>query len=186
MSRWNHPNQGFKKGHPFYNGVEKGWFKKGHTPSNKGTAKFRILVCQFCEKTFHRRIWRPIVKKPFCSTECRNKQVISHTGKEHWNWQNKSKNQKERNLIKYKKWRSRILKRDDYTCRNCGQKEKQLIAHHIKEWAKYPKLRYKTYNGLTLCKQCHTKWHIDILSYFNLCPGTLELKKILKHGYNFT
>jgi len=29
--------KGFKKGHPFYKGGEKGWFKKGQTPWNKGT-----------------------------------------------------------------------------------------------------------------------------------------------------
>jgi hypothetical protein len=28
---------GFKKGHPFYAGGEKGWFKEGHTPWLKGT-----------------------------------------------------------------------------------------------------------------------------------------------------
>lgn len=32
---------GFQKGHPVYPGVEKGWFKKGHTPWNKGMKGYK-------------------------------------------------------------------------------------------------------------------------------------------------
>ena len=64
-----------------------------------------------------------------------------------------------RTNIKYKKWREKVLKRDDYTCQKCKERGENLISHHIKGWTEYPKLRYKVSNGLTLCKKCHIKMH---------------------------
>ena len=58
------------------------------------------------------------------------------------------------------KWRSDVFQRDNWTCQTCNERSKKgkfiyLEAHHIKEWAKFPKLRYNTDNGLTLCRECH-------------------------------
>jgi len=55
-----------------------------------------------------------------------------------------------------KLWRQAVLKRDNYTCRGCGCKEK-LTCHHIKSWAKYRDLRYDMDNGIVLCVDCHRK-----------------------------
>ena len=55
-------------------------------------------------------------------------------------------------------WRMEVFKRDNYTCCECGRTKCYLEAHHIKSWAKYPKLRYILSNGLTLCagdNGCH-------------------------------
>lgn len=60
---------------------------------------------------------------------------------------------------KYKKWRTDVFKRDNYTCQDCGNKGGYLHAHHLKEWAKYPELRYEITNGITLCIQCHKERH---------------------------
>ena len=57
--------------------------------------------------------------------------------------------------IKWKLWREKVFKRDKYTCQNCKQKGGYLEPHHIKSWAKYPKLRFRLNNGLTLCHNCH-------------------------------
>lgn len=56
----------------------------------------------------------------------------------------------------YKKWRKSVYKRDNHQCRwpNCNQKTK-LNAHHIKQWAHYPSLRFEINNGITLCKRHH-------------------------------
>ena len=58
----------------------------------------------------------------------------------------------------YKIWRKKVFERDNFTCRRCGSKE-ELHPHHLKEFAKYPELRYDVDNGLTLCSKCHGKEH---------------------------
>lgn len=51
-----------------------------------------------------------------------------------------------------------MIARDSHKCTQCGSKD-ELHAHHVKPWAKYPKLRYVITNGLTLCRKCHYKEH---------------------------
>ncbi len=58
---------------------------------------------------------------------------------------------------KYKNWRLSVFERDGYTCQDCRITGIYLEAHHIKSWSKYPELRYKVSNGLTLCLDCHKK-----------------------------
>jgi len=58
------------------------------------------------------------------------------------------------NTYQYKKWRMSVFSRDNFTCQFCGNRG-YIEAHHIKSWAKYPKLRYKVENGITLCEDCH-------------------------------
>lgn len=57
---------------------------------------------------------------------------------------------------KYKEWRQQVYKRDHFSCQwpNC-KSHKQLNAHHIKNWADYPGLRFLVSNGVTLCRTHH-------------------------------
>ena len=64
-----------------------------------------------------------------------------------------------RNNQEYRNWRADVLERDEYTCQYCGKKGGVLNAHHKKEYAKYPELRYEVENGVTLCEECHRKVH---------------------------
>ena len=64
-----------------------------------------------------------------------------------------------RHTQKYNEWRIKVYERDDFTCQKCGKKGGDLNAHHIKPYAKYPKLRYDLSNGVTLCKKCHKEIH---------------------------
>lgn len=83
------------------------------------------------------------------------------SGKNHWNWKGgiTPKNQVERNSKKAKEWRIAVFQRDKFTCQMCGAVGGKLNAHHIKEWAKYKKLRFDISNGITLCESCHKNLH---------------------------
>lgn len=58
----------------------------------------------------------------------------------------------------YSKFRNEVLKRDHCQCCKCGSRE-NLEVHHIKPFAKYPKLRTVVNNGETLCSKCHKSLH---------------------------
>lgn len=57
---------------------------------------------------------------------------------------------------KYIAWRNDVYKRDRFKCQwpNCNTKLK-LNAHHIKNWADFPGLRFIIDNGITLCRYHH-------------------------------
>jgi 5-methylcytosine-specific restriction endonuclease McrA len=52
---------------------------------------------------------------------------------------------------------SQLTHKDEFTCRECGEKNIYLQAHHIKSFADFPELRFNLTNGKTLCKSCHYK-----------------------------
>ena len=64
----------------------------------------------------------------------------------------------ERQKSEYKEWRKAVYKRDGYKCQMCGTNI-NLHAHHKKEFAQFPGLRYEVSNGLTVCQICHGKIH---------------------------
>jgi len=62
----------------------------------------------------------------------------------------------------YDEWRMSVWKRDKFTCQDCKKTSNELkklkikiCADHIKPYCNYPKLRYETSNGRTLCVPCH-------------------------------
>jgi len=64
-----------------------------------------------------------------------------------------------RKRLEYRLWREAVFARDNFTCQKCGQKNIYLNAHHIKNYAQYPELRFAIDNGITLCKICHKAFH---------------------------
>jgi 5-methylcytosine-specific restriction endonuclease McrA len=127
------------------------------------------LTCQQCGKPFQAikaRLKRYNVK--FCSKKCFDDYKREHAqelmgGSKHWNWKGgiTTKNRKLRHKWEYKQWRIAVIKRDDYTCRLCGSKVERPVAHHIFDFQTYPELRYDVDNGITLCRACHRKIHIN-------------------------
>jgi len=96
--------------------------------------------------------------------EARKKQGKTIRGKNNPNWKGGKQRGKHKGNWRYTEWRSKVFKRDNWICQTCGIRSKAgepvyLEAHHIKSWAKYPKLRYKVGNGITLCKECHKIIH---------------------------
>lgn len=99
-------------------------------------------------------------------------------GKLHWNWKEGITPLivKIRENKKYRQWRLNIFKRDNFVCQRCGKhnglgQTVYLEAHHKKEFSKIMRdNNIKTFNsaikcgelwsinnGVTLCKQCHSK-----------------------------
>jgi hypothetical protein len=96
----------------------------------------------------------------------------SQKGKIPWNYEGKTPlNEQIRKSFEYRQWRSDVFTRDDFICQNCGQRGKELNAHHKKEFCKImEKYNVNTFedalkcaelwninNGQTLCKDCHQK-----------------------------
>jgi len=65
----------------------------------------------------------------------------------------------ERLTLEYREWRRKIFKQDNYTCCKCHENSNRLEAHHILSWKENNELRYDISNGITLCKDCHRKFH---------------------------
>ena len=70
-----------------------------------------------------------------------------------------SENRIIRNSAEARQWRRSVFERDKYICQECKNTGIRLHAHHIKEFALYPSLRFEVNNGITLCKLCHNKIH---------------------------
>ena len=100
------------------------------------------------------------------SKKTRIKLSILKKGKNNWNWKNgiSPKNKRIRKGLKFKLWREAVFARDNYTCQKYGLKNgngKTIVfhPHHIRNFAEYPKLRFKTDNGITLSEKAHKEFH---------------------------
>jgi 5-methylcytosine-specific restriction endonuclease McrA len=66
-------------------------------------------------------------------------------------------NHRIRNSIENSEWIIKVFTGDEFTCCLCNNVGGRLEAHHIKQFSKYPELRFDINNGITLCKECHKK-----------------------------
>jgi 5-methylcytosine-specific restriction endonuclease McrA len=57
----------------------------------------------------------------------------------------------------YKAWVKEVMKVNNKTCMSCGRKA--TTAHHINSWSDNKELRLVASNGVSLCKECHDKFH---------------------------
>lgn len=116
--------------------------KKGkHYPH---TQKARTGICPVCKSEFRATKDFKNRHQVYCSKEC---------------WAKRGR--KKRKIIRtpeFRKWKSEVFKRDNFTCQKCGAKQ-NLEAHHIKEKVNYPELEYDINNGLCVCHDCHKKTH---------------------------
>lgn len=89
-----------------------------------------------------------------------------YTGKNNPNWKGNAVKKRERirKSKKYIEWRTKIFKRDKFTCQNCGIIGKNLNAHHIIPFSllietPLENLIFDANNGVTLCVDCHKEEH---------------------------
>ena len=116
--------------------------------------------CLWCNRLLDTK--RRVSKQgKFCNNKCYSVwRSVNWTGEKATNYKDGRCKQRQllRARLRFKRWRKSVFQRDKYTCQECGDNGGgNLEAHHIKEFSKYPRLRYKLTNGITLCKKCHKK-----------------------------
>jgi len=95
------------------------------------------------------------------SEEHRRKNSEVRQGEKNHMWRGglTSEARKIRTSVAYEEWRKDVFNRDDYTCRECGKRGGNLNAHHVLSFYKYKPLSLNICNGITLCAECHVKYH---------------------------
>jgi len=131
-----------------------------------GRVREHNFCCKECANKFPRTAWNkgthfsPTAGKEL-TQEHREKISLAQRGEKHWNWQNgkTSLARRIRVSMEYRSWRSKVYKRDNYTCQFCGAYGTELNAHHIEEFSKNENRRFDVDNGITLCVPCHHAVH---------------------------
>lgn len=144
------------------------------SPPNRSQRKPLELPCEVCGTVVLRHPCRlERFNRVFCSRACYRVSLVGHkqtdetrakrsaalSGDKAPKWNGGISRQYKRGYktAQFKRWRTAVFQRDDFTCQHCGQRGGYLTAHHIKGFAAYPDLRYEVSNGLTLCEECHKK-----------------------------
>ena len=52
-----------------------------------------------------------------------------------------------------------MYEKDGYNCVACGSHGGDLNAHHLDAYDTNPEKRFDVANGVTLCPECHIKFH---------------------------
>lgn len=82
---------------------------------------------------------------------------------------------------RYKRWRTAVFERDDYTCVMCHTRGGELNADHVVPWARNTHLRYEISNGRTLCVECHkTTYHLSLQRKLTDDQAIEAVKRITK------
>jgi hypothetical protein len=127
----------------------------GREPHNKNSGRI-AFSCEVCGTDVFDKPYR---KKHTCSKSCRDKMMALRRGELHWNYTDggTASNQRQRLWAQTQEWRKGVLSRDR-VCVSCGS-TKRLHAHHLDGWAKHPERRFDPDNGITLCHDCHWRFH---------------------------
>ena len=64
-----------------------------------------------------------------------------------------------RNSNDYVEWYKAVFLRDCFICQMCGRQGGNLNAHHMESFNSNKKMRTLISNGITLCEDCHKKFH---------------------------
>jgi len=74
--------------------------------------------------------------------------------------------------------REACFERDEYSCRVCGKRGGRLNAHHIWPFHRFPERMYEVGNLITLCHDCHNKFHIAAGGHVKVAIGPFFAEKI--------
>lgn len=124
----------------------------------KWTGGNRIKVCQYCGKEFTHKVLPILLKRKFCSKKCADRGGLRYHGEDHPCWKGgREEIRALRSSLEHRAWSENVMRRDNYTCRECGKRGGDLHAHHILSFADHPESRWDLDNGLTMCVECHKK-----------------------------
>lgn len=113
-----------------------------------------IQKCLNCKKPFK----LTVDNKKYCCKQCVFEHRKGPTAPA-WKGGITKYNNRLRAIAALKKWRKKVLERDNYQCQKCGAKNIVLHAHHIKPFSSYPDLRFSLENGMAVCVPCHEMIH---------------------------
>lgn len=111
-------------------------------------------ACGHCSATF--RVTAG--KKKYCSNACyhaASSELLRGENSHLWRGGKTEESRLVRGSAEYKRWRTTVFERDEYTCQVCSKRGGYLAAHHIKLFSSYIDLRFNVANGITLCRKCH-------------------------------
>jgi len=146
----------FQKGHTGYRGEES---YKSYNKSFFYSLEYKQKMSEIAVKNGYGK-W---MKGKKLSKETKEKIGASGTGRRKQN-PITPENKRIRTSKEWKEWREKVFQRDNYSCVECGVRNKknlgktvELNPDHIKPFALFPELRFDVNNGRTLCRPCHMK-----------------------------
>jgi 5-methylcytosine-specific restriction endonuclease McrA len=92
------------------------------------------------------------------SCGCLKRELMSGKNSKFWKGGVTKEYRKIRKKNQCIQWAKNIKTRDKYICQKCLNTNK-LCAHHIKDFKNNKKTRLDINNGITLCEDCHKKFH---------------------------
>ncbi len=90
-------------------------------------------------------------------------------------------------LLKHPKWQKKrltILKRDNFQCQLCKDKETTLHIHHLKYIDENKPWEYKDKDLITLCEDCHKLVEEHIKDGKPICIPNCRVLKFSNNKYN--
>jgi len=139
---------------------------RGEKHPNWQIERPKTKYCRKCGSEFFQRKTEAISffrKRKFCSKGCADVGGLRYEGEAHPNYKAASRRKAARG--KHGAWAHAVISRDKAICKECGAKDVELHAHHIKQFSEHPEKRWQISNGITLCYRCH--WQIHELKIQN-------------------
>ena len=153
-----------------------------------GTKKGRLLIYDFAPPYKCKKQWKAQLKAICdCGTDksyfasdlsktsscgCFRKDTFTGEGNPNYNPNLLMEERNGKRGYAAERWAKEVKRRDNYTCQVCWSTE-NVIAHHLNSYKSDKEARYNIENGITLCRECHTDFHLNFMGNYRI-PCTAE------------